>query len=174
MHVLNLHSRYKWQIVHDKYAWASPFYEALCSLLTFFAAGTTYKNYGDIENALSFGEYGTLYLLIDCYPVFQVTLPCAQPSSFTYLWLISWFFAALSRSVLEAGYGLDCLMAQFQGLDLRLSENWPGPAGVQWAATRNQVCAQYEKDILRSGEIFNPRPTSTSIRNFVGTTCSIL
>jgi hypothetical protein len=30
-------------------------------------------------------------------------------------------------------------MAQFQGLDLRLSENWPGPAGFKWAATRNQV-----------------------------------
>jgi hypothetical protein len=45
----------------------------------------------------------------------------------------------LSSTILEAGYGLDCLMAQFQGLDLRLSENWPGPAGVLWATTRNQV-----------------------------------
>ena len=48
--------------------------------------------------------------------------------------------AGLSRSILEAGYGVDCLMAQFQGLDLRISENWPGPTGLKWAATHNQVC----------------------------------
>uniref|UniRef100_A0A7S0QX65 Uncharacterized protein n=1 Tax=Cryptomonas curvata TaxID=233186 RepID=A0A7S0QX65_9CRYP len=48
----------------------------------------------------------------------------------------------LSRSILEAGYGVDCLVAQLQGLDWREPGNWPGPAGLEWAATINQMRAQ--------------------------------
>ena len=47
--------------------------------------------------------------------------------------------SGLSRSILEAGYGLDCLVAQLQGLDLRDPANWFGPSGLEWAATINQV-----------------------------------
>jgi hypothetical protein len=54
------------------------------------------------------------------------------------LW--SALLAGLAISILEAGYGVDSLMARFDGLDLRLSENWQGHAGLKWAATCNQVC----------------------------------
>ncbi len=92
---------------------------------TFIAAGTIFEHFEDKGAALTFGEYGILPSL--CSKGLRCSL---NP----YGWC-----AGISSSILEAGYGLDCLMAQFQGIDLRLPENWPGPAGFKWAATSSQV-----------------------------------
>ena len=98
---------------------------------TFFATGTIFKTYDNNEAAMSFGEYG-----FNCHALHRnFVFVILDPNP-----ICGWYFSGLSRSILEAGFGLDCVNAQFEGLDLRLSENWVGPAGVKWAASRNQVC----------------------------------
>mmetsp|Transcript_122525 Transcript_122525/g.183220 ORF Transcript_122525/g.183220 Transcript_122525/m.183220 type:complete len:310 (+) Transcript_122525:217-1146(+) len=64
----------------------------------------------------------------------------------------------LSRAILERGYSLACLVAQFQGVDWSDPANWPGPKGLLGAATINQVRTQWH-DTPKL--IYAPQPYET-------------
>ncbi len=110
----------------------------LCSFDMCYPVGTIFKRFEDKEAALRFGEYGENHDGVHIVSIALIFFVLAQLFSFI---INNFWIAGLSISILEAGYGMDCLMAQYQGLDLRLSENWQGPAGLRRAATRNQVDA---------------------------------
>ena len=104
--------------------------------LTLYSAGVIFNKslVNAKEAGLIFGDFSVRVCLLVIFCNHNTDMLPSDPLS-----NLS-FYTALSSTLLEVGYGLDCLMAQFQGLDLRFSENWPGSAGLKWAATWNQVC----------------------------------